>query len=175
MGGGIPGHMDDTQKIVISGKRTGRRIEDEKLVKAEGAGMFTEKLASIIGPSYTMAFFLGAGLGLTKVPPPRARRTKRLLINNYLNNIGKTSARCGNNMGGAIFMYLLVGKSLTFVFQEELEFVSENQKAALAGAFTGALYKCTRGVRPLIFASILGSLCGAAYSSIWQKGMLTLN
>lgn len=78
--------------------------------------MFAEKMASVIGPSYTLAFFGGAVLGLTKIPPPKARRTTRLLINNYLNNIGKTSARFGNNVGGAIFMYLIVGKSLNFIF-----------------------------------------------------------
>jgi hypothetical protein len=82
--------------------------------------MFAERMASVIGPSYTGAFFIGALLGLTKFPPPKARRTTRLMINNYLNNIGKTSARFGNNVGGAIFLYLLIGKSLNFIFEEEL-------------------------------------------------------
>ncbi len=87
--------------------------------------MFAEKMASVIGPSYTLAFFVGGAIGLTKIPPPQARRTYRLLMNNYLNNIGKTSARFGNNVGAAIFLYLLVGKSLNFVMQEELENVPE--------------------------------------------------
>ena len=78
--------------------------------------MFHEKIAAVIGPSYTMAFFVGGLIGLSKIPPPKARRTYRLLINNYLNNIGKTSSRFGNNVGGAIFMYLLVGKAIGFVF-----------------------------------------------------------
>ena len=82
--------------------------------------MFVEKMSSVIGPSYTLAFIMGAGIGLTKIPPPKARRTYRLLVNNYLNNIGKTSSRFGNNVGGAIFLYLMIGKSLNFVFQEEL-------------------------------------------------------
>ena len=83
--------------------------------------MFAEKMASVIGPSYTLAFFVGGVLGLKQIPPPKARRTYRLLLNNYLNNIGKTSSRFGNNVGGAIFLYLLVGKSINFVFFEELE------------------------------------------------------
>ena len=86
------------------------------MLHRDGAGMFAEKFASIIGPSYVLAFFAGAAIGLTKVPPPKARRTTRLLINNYLNNIGKTSASYGNNVGAAVFMYLAVGKSLGFVF-----------------------------------------------------------
>ena len=87
--------------------------------------MFFEKMASIIGPSYTMAFFVGGALGLTKSPPPKSRRTYRLLMNNYLNNIGKTSARFGNNVGAAIFLFMIVGKSINFVFEEELERLSD--------------------------------------------------
>ena len=77
--------------------------------------MFAEKMASVIGPSYVISFFVGAAIGLTKVPPAKSRRTYRLLINNYLNNIGKTSASFGNNVGAAVFMYLIVGKSLNFI------------------------------------------------------------
>ena len=43
------------------------------------------------------------------------------MINSYVNNIGKTSARFGNNVGGAIFMYIMVGKTVNFLFLEELE------------------------------------------------------
>jgi hypothetical protein len=115
--GAIPAHMDDNQRIIISGQRQGRRqSQDERVLNRESSGMFAEKMASVIGPSYAMAFFVGGALGMTKLPPPKARRTTRLLVNNYLNSIGKTSARFGNNVGGAIFLYLLVGKSLNFVF-----------------------------------------------------------
>ena len=82
--------------------------------------MFAEKMASVIGPTYISAFFFGGVVGLTKLPAPHARRTYRLLINNYLNSIGKTSSKYGNNVGAAIFLYLLIGKSLNFFFMEEL-------------------------------------------------------
>ena len=136
--------------------------------------MFAEKMASVIGPSYVLSFFIGAGIGLTKIPPPKARRTYRLLANNYLNNIGKTSASFGNNVGAAVFMYLLVGKSFNFVFAEELEHISEINRSALFGAVTGAIYKSTRGIRPVIFASILGAGCGSMYTYLWHKGVLQL-
>ena len=135
-------------------------------------GMFTEKMASVIGPSYVLSFFIGAGIGLTKIPPPKARRTYRLLINNYLNNIGKTSSSFGNHVGAAVFMYLMVGKSFNFVFQEELESLSDPVKNAIFGAFTGAIYKSTRGLRPIVFASLLGAGVGSLYSTVWNKGYL---
>ena len=134
--------------------------------------MFTEKMASVIGPSYFLAFFVGGGLGLAKIPPPKARRTYRLLVNNYLNNIGKTSAHFGNHVGAAVLMYLLIGKSIEFIFKEELESFTQPQKAAMFGAVTGALYKSTRGLRPMIFASILGAGVGSLYTWSWEKGYL---
>ena len=78
--------------------------------------MFQEKLGATIGPSYVGAFFLGGLIGLTKVPPPKSRRTTKLMVNSYLNNVGKTSARFGNNVGGAILMYIFTGKVIAFAF-----------------------------------------------------------
>ena len=43
------------------------------MLHREGSGVFAEKMASVIGPSYTMAFFVGGALGLTKFPPTKAR------------------------------------------------------------------------------------------------------
>jgi len=86
--------------------------------------MFTETLSATIGPSYVASFFVGGLLGLTRVPPPRNRRTTKLMVNSYINSVGKTSARFGNNVGGAIFMYIMVGKSVNFLFLEELEDLS---------------------------------------------------
>ena len=64
---------------------------------------------------------VGGLIGLTKTPAARNRRTTRLMVNSYLNNVGKTSARFGNNVGGAILMYITMGKFLNFLFQEEFE------------------------------------------------------
>jgi len=172
-GGGLGGFQDDSDRIVIgSGQRVRRAQHDDMVLERNNMSMFTEKLAAIIGPSYLASFFVGGALGLTKVPPPKARRTYRLLVTNYLNNIGKTSSRFGNNVGGGIFLYLMVGKSLNFIFREELENFNEMQRSALFGAVTGSLYKCTRGVRPMILGAVLGSLAGSAYTYSWERGWL---
>ena len=132
--------------------------------------MFTEKLASTIGPTYVISFFFGAALGLTKIPPPKNRRTYKLLLNSYINNVGKTSSRFGNNMGGCILMYLMVGKFANFLFLEEFEDVGIPVQNALFGAATGALYKSTRGRQSMILASVLGATVGSIYGSAWSKG-----
>ena len=77
-------------------------------------------------------------------------------------------------MGGGIFLFLIVGKSLNFVFQEELENFQEWQKSAIYGGITGAIYKSTRGRRAMLLATGLGALCGSAYSYSWQKGLLKM-
>lgn len=114
--------MDDNQKIVIK-QRGGGSAKSQNLEKVERGGvtMFTERLSATIGPSYVFTFFLGGVYGCFQIPPPRNRRTTRLMVNSYLNNIGKTSARFGNNVGGAILMYITMGKFLNFLFLEEFE------------------------------------------------------
>ena len=137
--------------------------------------MFTEKLAATIGPSYVASFFLGGMIGLTKTPPLKNRRTKRLMINYYVNNVGKTSARFGNNVGGAIFMYIMMGKFMNFLFLEELEDVSVPAQNAIFGALTGAMYKSTRGKRAMVLGSALGASIGSAYAYAWGKGYFRFN
>ena len=83
--------------------------------------MFTESLSATVGPSYVASFFVGALIGMTKVPPKKSRRSYKLMINSYFNNVGKTSTRFGNNVGGAIFMFLMVGKTAQFICLEEIE------------------------------------------------------
>uniref|UniRef100_A0A7S3MZV8 Mitochondrial import inner membrane translocase subunit TIM23 n=1 Tax=Strombidium inclinatum TaxID=197538 RepID=A0A7S3MZV8_9SPIT len=137
--------------------------------------MFTEKLAATIGPSYVASFFLGGLIGLTKVPPPKSRRTRRLMINSYINNVGKTSSRFGNNVGGAIFMYIMIGKFMNFVFLEELQEVSVPTQNAVFGGITGALYKCTRGKRAMGLSTLLGASVGSMYAYFWGKGYFRFN
>ena len=126
-GHGIPSHMDDSERIVLRNEGNKKKYATpqhlEKIEK-QGVSMFTEKLAATIGPSYVAAFFAGGMIGLTKVPPTKNRRTTKLMVNSYLNNIGKTSASFGNNVGGAIFMYIMVGKFMHFLFLEEFDEVS---------------------------------------------------
>ena len=137
--------------------------------------MFTEKLAATIGPSYVASFFLGGLIGLAKVPPMKNRRTTKIMLNKYMNSVGKTSSRFGNNVGGAIFMYIMVGKFMNFMFLEELEDVSVPTQNAVYGGLTGALYKCTRGRRAMALSSILGASVGSAYAYAWSKGYFRFN
>lgn len=84
-------------------------------------------MASIIGPSYILALIGGGFYGLTLPTPPKSRRTTRILLNTYLNNIGKTSSRFANNTAAAVLLYVLTGKFINFIFKEELDDFHFNQ------------------------------------------------
>ena len=132
--------------------------------------MFSEKLSATIGPSYVSAFFIGGMLGMTKIPPPKNRRTTKIMVNSYMNNIGKTSARFGNNVGGGIFMYIMVGKTVNFILLEELEDLGVPVQNAVFGGLTGALYKSTRGRRAMMLSTAMGAGVGSAFGYAWSKG-----
>ena len=94
------------------------------------------------------------------------------MINSYINSVGKTSARFGNNVGGAIFMYILVGKFMNFLLLEELQGLSVPSQSAIFGGLTGALYKSTRGTRAMGLSTVLGAGMGSVYSYFWTQGYL---
>jgi len=175
----LPAHMDDNEKIVVQAQRGGRRrapAAEKEVLQREGMSMFTEKIASIVGPSFILAFFCGGFYGLTIVPPPKARRTTRLLMSSYFDNVGKNSARFANNTAAAVLLYVVTGKMINFVFQEELDDLklSNTSQNFVYGAATGALYKSTRGSRPMMFGALLGGAIGSGYAYAWEKGLLTL-
>ena len=168
--------MDDSQKIVLSQRRGGGRDRSAHVVQREESSIFMEKMASIVGPSYILALFGGGFYGMTMVPPPKARRTTRILLNTYLNNVGKTSSRFANNTAAAVLLYIVTGKLINFIFLEEFEDfkLSANMQNGLYGGIAGAIYKSTRGFRPMILSAVLGASIGSAYSYAWQKGMFDI-
>ena len=105
------------------------------------------------------------------MPPPKARRTTRILLNTYINNVGKNSSRFANNTAACVFLYVVIGKLINHIFLEEFEDfnVPEPMKVAIYGGVTGALYKSTRGVRPMVLGSVLGGLLGTSYAYAWMR------
>ena len=165
----IPAHMDDNEKIVIQQRRRNR---EGHVIKKEESSMFMEKMASIVGPSYVFALVGGAFYGLTLNVPTKARRTTRILLNSYLNNVGKTSSRFANNTAAAVLLYVFTGKLINFIFLEELEDfkLSGLAQNAIYGGVAGAFYKSTRGVRPMMLSAMLGATIGSGYAYLWKEG-----
>ena len=171
----IPSHMDDNQKIVISGQRRGPRREDQVLKKEE-SNQFMERMASQVGPAYILAMIAGGFYGGLQIPPAKARRTTRLLINTYINNIGKNSSRFANNTAAAVLLYVMTGKAINWIFLEEFEDFGMNttvQNIVYGGA-AGAIYKSTRGFKPMMLSASLGAILSLSYHYVWSKGFFNL-
>ena len=136
--------------------------------------MFTQKVSGVVGPAYIGAFLMGAMSGLAHVPPPRAQRSYKLLMSNYVDTVTKRASTFANNTGACVFLFLMTGKFINFLFYEEFEDfgVNETFKTAIFGGATGALYKCTRGRGPMMLGAFLGATIGSAYTQAFQKGWL---
>ena len=83
--------------------------------------MFAEKMASIVGPTYVGALGAGMAYGLTQTPEAKYRRTTRILMNKYINVVGKNGFRFANSSAAAVFLYVVTGKLLNHIFLEEFE------------------------------------------------------
>ena len=136
--------------------------------------MFTQKVSGVVGPAYIASFLLGGLTGLAHQVPPRARRSFKLKYTSYVDNVSKNASRYGNNTGATVFLFLMTGKFINFLFLEEFEDfnVPEVVKTAIFGGATGALYKSTRGRGPMMLGAFLGATIGSAYSYAFQRGWL---
>jgi len=93
------------------------------------------------------------------------------MINSYFNSIGKSSTRFGNQATACVCLYLLVGKVMNYIFQEELESYDANIRCAIFGMLTGSIYKSTRGFRPAVLGSVLGGILGYSFNYYWVTRM----
>ena len=76
-----------------------------------------------------------------------------------------------------MLLYCIVGRFINFIFLEELEDFGMNQTAQnlLYGGIAGAIYKSTRGTRPMILSAVMGACISQGYHYMWTKGMFDLS
>jgi hypothetical protein len=72
--------------------------------------------------------------------------------------VGKHTTRCANAGASITLMYCMLKKVINFIFEEEIQVLSPIQKQFLYGFITGALYKSTRGLKPMLLAGTLTSV-----------------
>lgn len=88
-----------------------------------------------------------------------------------MNTVGKTATRFANNSAAAVLMYIITGKMINFILEEEfLDFGIQNKyDSAIYGAVAGSIYKCTRGRRPMVLGAIMGAAAGSMYGYLWRN------
>jgi hypothetical protein len=82
--------------------------------------------------------------------------------------VGKHTTRCANAGASITLMYCMLKKIINFIFEEEIQVLSPIQKQFLYGFMTGALYKSTRGWKPMLLAGTLTSVACVALQESYE-------
>jgi hypothetical protein len=109
------------------------------------------------------AGIFGFGYGLFKSARELTfrNRPKKLIATSLINMVGKQATRCANAGASITLMYCFLKKIINFVFEEEIQGLSPLQKQFFYGFITGALYKSTRGVKPMLLSGTLTAVACA--------------
>ena len=115
-------------------------------------------------------FELGGGVGLlsaaAKVYARRHHLIKsvflRIHATTFINQTVREVAICGNNIAAIGLLYFFIGRTASYIFEEELAYVPKVVQISLCGALTGALCKCLRGRQAALFAAGIGLFAAPA-------------
>ncbi|CAD1812436.1 mitochondrial import inner membrane translocase subunit family protein [Candida parapsilosis] len=146
-------------------------LEEEKLNQVEGSqGLipsrsWTDDLCYGTGAVYLMGLGLGGLSGFQHgVRTLPAGAPGKVQLNHILNNITKRGPFLGNNAGVLALTYNLIDSSL-----DGLRGKHDDVNSVVAGALAGALFRSSRGLKPMVYSSALmagaaGLWCGIKHS-----------
>lgn len=160
-----PGALDTSRLHPLAGLEKGVEyldLEDEALSQMEGSqGLlpsrgWTDDLCYGTGAVYLMGLGLGGSYGfvegLKNIP---AGAPGKLRLNTVLNHITRRGPFIGNNAGVLAITYNLINATLDGVRGKH-----DTANSIVSGALAGALFKSTKGLKPMGYAS--GMMAGAA-------------
>lgn len=132
-------------------------LEEEKLNQVEGSqGLipsrsWTDDLCYGTGAVYLMGLGLGGLSGFQHgVRTLPAGAPGKVQLNHILNNITKRGPFLGNNAGVLALTYNLIDSSL-----DGLRGKHDDVNSVVAGALAGALFRSSRGLKPMVYSSAL--------------------
>ncbi|KAK2465652.1 hypothetical protein APHAL10511_002196 [Amanita phalloides] len=114
------------------------------------------------GTMYLGGLALGGAWGLREgAGRPLAVSNARLRINSILNSVTRRGTFIGNSAGVLALVYNTVNSSI-----DAMRGRHDTLGSMAAGALTGAVFKCTAGVKPAIVAATLVSGMAGAWSFV---------
>lgn len=166
-----PGALDASRLHPLAGLEKGVEyldLEEESLSTMEGSqGLipsrgWTDDLCYGTGAVYLMGLGLGGGYGffegLNHIEPNSPNKLK---LNTVLNHITKRGPFLGNNAGVLALTYNLIGSSI-----DGLRGKHDHFNSILAGALAGAVFKSTKGLKPMGYAAGLTATAAAAWCGL---------
>ncbi|KAK4464383.1 Tim17/Tim22/Tim23/Pmp24 family-domain-containing protein [Cladorrhinum samala] len=145
-------------------------LEDSALSELPGSQSvlpsrgFTDDLCYGTGITYLTGLTLGGAWGLQEGLKKSAGQPPKLKLNTVLNSITRRGPFLGNSAGVVAIVYNCVNSYIGYLRQKHDAF-----NTILAGGISGALFKSTRGVRPMM---ISGGLV-ASVAGVWAVARQT--
>ncbi|KAL7424463.1 Mitochondrial import inner membrane translocase subunit tim23 [Cryptotrichosporon argae] len=142
-------------------------LVDNKLNDIDGAASvlpsrgWTDDLCTGTGTTYLSGLALGGLWGFREgaTRPLGVNPSLRLRINSILNGCTRRGSFLGNSLGVLAIFYNLTDSSLDAVRGKH-----DVLNSIVAGALSGAVFKSTAGVRPMLVASTIGTGFAASWS-----------
>jgi len=143
-------------------------LEDEKMNELPGARTalpsrgWGDDLCYGTGTTYLSGLALGGVWGLREgLGRPLAIPSARLRLNAVLNAVTRRASWMGNSAGVLALVYNGLNSSIDYARGKH-----DMWGSMAAGGLSGALYKCTAGVRPMLAAATLMTGAAATWSYI---------
>lgn len=169
-----PGALDPARLHPLAGLERGVEyldLEEEQLSTMEGSqGLipsrgWTDDLCYGTGAVYLIALGIGgvSGFiqGVKNIPP---NSPGKLQLNTILNHVTKRGPFLGNNAGVLALSYNLINSSI-----DAFRGKHDTPGSIVAGALTGALFKSSKGLKPMAYASVIVATTAGAWSAAKHK------
>lgn len=166
-----PGALDVSRLHPLAGLDKGVEyldLEDDRLSDLEGSqGLIASKtwrddLCYGTGTVYLLGLGLGGAYGfqegLRNVP---ANATPKLRLNTILNHITKRGPFLGNSAGVLAMTYNLIDATLDYAREKH-----DDWNSLAAGALTGALFRSSRGAKPMAYSTAMMTGAAAAWCGL---------
>ncbi|KAL9713778.1 Mitochondrial import inner membrane translocase subunit tim23 [Leucoagaricus gongylophorus] len=143
-------------------------LDDDKKSELPGADTaipsrgWSDDLCYGTGTMYLGGLASGAVWGLREgARRPLAVSNSRLRINSILNSVTRRGTFIGNSAGVMALVYNVINSSI-----DSMRGKHDTLGSMSAGAMTGALYKSTVGVKPMIVAAAIVSAAAGTWSTV---------
>lgn len=170
------GALDPSRLHPLAGLEKGVEyldLEEEQLSTLEGSqGLipsrgWTDDLCYGTGAVYLIGLGIGGSYGffegLKNIPP---NSPGKLQLNTVLNHITRRGPFLGNSMGVLALTYNLINSSI-----DSFRGKHDTPGSVIAGALTGAIFKSSKGLKPMGYASVLMAGTAATWS-VMKKSVL---
>ena len=152
-------------------KNSSHEVSRDDMVLKNYQGDFERGLKNIVGPAFIFSGMCGFFSGIFQSARTLTfkNRPKKLIMTSIINTVGKKSSTYANLGASLGLIYCLNKKMINFLFEEDLQGLSDFNKQLIYGFSSGAIFKSTRGLLPALLSGILIAAFCAGGSLISKK------